>query len=173
MVARQLRLIGIFLAVIYGMTAGADSLLYATEWGSKPSTERPPEYAPRPTDQFGQAAADLEMVNFAALGRAIEDLAHGVLPLQGIFSHQFHGVTATNAHSSPDTHLDNFFVSCPEYTTLRPGSAQQTLGTLVSWCGSAFQQLGANLITGSFVRAAEEPISHTSGDFHSSSPTWA
>ncbi|MHC4316067.1 MAG: hypothetical protein ACYSW3_26795 [Planctomycetota bacterium] len=34
-----------------------------------------PRVEPRPGDQFGRASADLEMVNFAALRRAIRDLA--------------------------------------------------------------------------------------------------
>jgi len=76
MVTRQIRLIGVFLAIIYGVTAGADSLLYAKEWGGKSvSSETTPQVQTQPTDQFSKASADLEMVNFTALRRAIKDLA--------------------------------------------------------------------------------------------------
>ncbi|MGB2808658.1 MAG: SUMF1/EgtB/PvdO family nonheme iron enzyme [Sedimentisphaerales bacterium] len=75
MVTRQIRLIGVFLAIIYGVTAGADSLLYAKEWGTKSAgPETTPQVQTQPTDQFSKAVADLEMVNFSALRRAIRDL---------------------------------------------------------------------------------------------------
>jgi hypothetical protein len=76
MVTWQIRLIGVFLAIIYGVTAGANSLLLAKEWGTKSAgSKTTPHVQTQPTDQFSKASADLEMVNFIALRRAIKDLA--------------------------------------------------------------------------------------------------
>ncbi|MDH4241612.1 MAG: hypothetical protein OEW48_18800, partial [Phycisphaerae bacterium] len=76
MVVRQIRLIGVFLAILCGVIVCTDSLLRAQEWGGKSAgPEKTPQVATRPTDQFSKAAADLEMVNFSALRRAIRDLA--------------------------------------------------------------------------------------------------
>ncbi|MHC4546392.1 MAG: hypothetical protein ACYTDW_18685, partial [Planctomycetota bacterium] len=76
MVRRQIRLIPIFCVILCGVQAGANSLLLAKEWGAKSAgSKTTPQVQTQPTDQFSKASADLEMVNFIALRRAIRDLA--------------------------------------------------------------------------------------------------
>jgi formylglycine-generating enzyme required for sulfatase activity len=75
MVVRQIRLIRLLLAILFGVTAGTNSLLPAQEWGGKSAgAETTPQVATRPSDRFSKAAADLEMVNLTALRRAVRDL---------------------------------------------------------------------------------------------------
>ncbi|HUS71557.1 MAG TPA: SUMF1/EgtB/PvdO family nonheme iron enzyme [Sedimentisphaerales bacterium] len=75
MVTRQIRLIGVFLAVLCGVTAGANSLLLAKESGTRPvGSETTPKIETQAGDRFSKAAADLEMVNLTALRRTIRDL---------------------------------------------------------------------------------------------------